>query len=521
MLNLEHLLRIVLWVSFSVLLVDFLLVMFILRRRLSRWLYFKKKDAAVKEFVGPIQRFLAQHLAADDLLATLQSAPDAAERDAIRDLLLESLEGSARKPVTEILFRLGYVEIWAREAFGRRRAGELIHHVVTQEALPPAPMLRFPSIRRLRLFCVRRARAVHQLGHLDASFSQVFIREALRDPSAYVIRANVAAMGSNQQGYEVPILLELLRHTVKGSNDVPVTSIKTALVRHSISHLDQFVPFLGDTDPHYRFVIVDTIRQVCDAAGFALNTRDFPESLYQWFVDKAAHDESVDVRARSARVVRHFHDAAATVTLRAMMLDRNEFVRLHTVRACADPYYSELLGDIARRITDPRWRVREASVKTLAAFGKAGRQQLARYFLGTTDQFASEQIIEEMQRSGIIAEMLPALSGEDGEFTLAMNVCSKMVRMGKTSLLTDILGREMRLSRWAPASLSAEPLTRSAQKARAQLLELLLASPTADLMSALRSLAERKDDQLSTRAQAALQSQTTRPAPPPERSAHA
>lgn len=522
MLNFAHLVRIVLWLSLSVLAIDLLLVAFILRRRLSRWLYFSKKDAAVKRFAEPIQHFLAGQLSADDLVATLQTASSVAERDAIRELLLDSLEGSGRKPVTEVLFRLGYIEAWAREAFGSRRTGELLRHIVAEDKLPPAVKRRFTRIRRLRLFSVKRARAVNQLGQLDAAFSRLFVREALADPSAYVIRANVAAMGHNQQAHEVPLLLDLLRQAVKGSSELPVNSVKTALVRYPISHLDQFIPFLDDEDFRFRFVLVDSIRQVCDAAKFPLNAKDFPESLYQWFIDKAAQDESVDVRARSARVIRYFHDAAATITLRAMMLDRNEFVRLHTVRACADPHYSALIPDITRRITDPRWRVREASVKTLATFSKAGRRQLAQYFLDTTDQFASEQMIEEMQRSGIITEMLPSLSGGNGEFTLTMNVCAKMVRMGKTSLLTDLLGHEVRLSRWAPATTSAEPITISAQRARAQLLDLLLASPTNDLMTALRALAERKDDELSAKAQAALESRTPAAAALPGiRSTHA
>jgi HEAT repeat protein len=506
MLNLEHIVKIVLWVSLTVLAIDLFLVLFILGRRLRRSLYFNKKDAATKQFSEPIHDFLTSKTPADDLIAKLQTNHSRAGRDAIRDLLVDSLDGPGRKAVTEVLFRLGYIERWSREAFAGERSGQVLRHIIAHEDLPPAKKRRFERIRRLRLFCIRRARAVTQLGHLDPSFAQVFMREALNDPSPYVGRANIAAMGHHQQAYEVPVLLQLLRQTVKGSNDLPAASVKAALVRYSISHLGQFVPFLKDEDAYYRFLLVDSIREICEGAKFALTAQDFPENLYQWFLDHGAQDPSVDVRARSARVIRYFHDPAAALTLRALLLDQNEFVRLHTVRACADPYYSELISDIIRRITDPRWRVREASVKTLALFGKAGRQQLASYFLNTPDKFASEQIVEEMQRGGIIAEMLPALSSENGESTLAMNVCAKMVRMGKTSLLTDLLGHEMRLNRWATASSSAEPITRSAQRARAQLLDILLASPTPELMATVRSLAERKDDQLSAKAQAALES---------------
>lgn len=505
-MNIENLLRIVLWVALSVLAVDLILVMFILRRRLSRWLYFNNKDAAMKRFAEPVRDFLSGKIAIEDLVATLRSARRRAERDAIRDLLLENLPGDNRKPITDVLFRLGFVEAWATDAFGSRRARELLQHIVRGEKLPARKKAGFKRVRRLRLFCVRRARSVAQLGHLDADFAKVFMREALHDPSPYVGRANVAAMGNNRDAYHVPILLELLRQTTEERSELPVHSLKTALVRHSIEELTQFVPFLNDDNPRFRFLLVDSIREICEGTQVPLAAKDFPQPLYRWFLDKAAQDESIDVRARSARVIRHFHDPAATLTLRALLLDKNEFARLHTVRACADPYYAELVSDIGRRITDSRWRVREAAVKTLATFGTAGRQQLENHFLATTDQYASEQLIDEMQRVGIIAEMLPALGAQNGESAQAAGVCSKMVRMGKTSLLMDLLVSETRVSRWASASPSTEPMTQTAQRARSQLLDILLASPTPELMQTVRSIAGREDDQLSSKAQAALKS---------------
>ena len=521
MVNLENLLRIVIWLTLSVLAIDLVLVLFILRRRFSRWLYFNKKDLAVKRFTEPIHDFLAGKIAVEDLVSTLRVGRRKAERDAIRDLLLESLAGNNRKAVTDALLRLGFVDAWASEAYGGRRARQLIHHIVTGDKLPLLQKRRFRRIRRLRLFCVKRARAVAQLGHLDADFAQVFVRESLADPSPFVGRANVSAMGRNQEMYEVPILLELLRQTTDGANELPVHSVKTALVRHPITELDQFVPFLNDPNPSFRFLLVDSIREICDAATFTLGPRNFPEQLYQWFLAQAAQDESIDVRARSARVIRYFHDGAAIRALRALLLDKNEFVRLHTIRACADPYYSELISDIGRRITDARWRVREAAVKTLATFGPAGRQHLENLFLATTDQYASEQIIEEMQRAGIIVEMLPALGSQNGDFARATAVCTKMVRMGKTSLLTDLLGHETRMARWASVTPSAEPISISAEKARAQLLEILLASPTPELMEALRLLASREDGPLRKKAQSVLQSDAVQPAPAARRATHA
>ena len=75
-------------------------------------------------------------------------------------------------------------------------------------------------------------------------------------------------------------------------------------------------------------------------------------------------------------------------------------------------------------------------MKALAAFGTSGSNELYRYFINTKDQYVSEQISEEIQRSGLTADMVAALAhgGEDRD--LAMAVAKKLVLMGKSSLLT-------------------------------------------------------------------------------------
>lgn len=499
--NLEHLIRVVLWLAVSVLAVDFAMVLYILMRRLGRRRYYNRKDAAKERFTEPVRRFLAGELSAEELVSLLQTGRSRPARDAVQGLLMGNLTASNRPAVTTVVFHLGLIDVWAAEAFGKRRARQLIRHITEGAALPPAKKPRFAGIRRRRLFCVARAHAVAQLGQLDPEFAQVFMNEAMQDPSPYVGRANIAAIGRNREAFEVTVLLEVLRQSVEGANELPMLSVKTALVRYPVQQLAHFTPYLDDPNSRFRFFVVDSIREICDSAATPLSAQDFPDSLTRWFLDKAPVDESIDVRARSARVIRHFHNAGAVAALRALLHDPDEFVRLHTVRACADSHYSELLSDIVQRMTDAKWRVREASIKTLAAFGLAGRQQLSQNFLNTSDRYTSEQIAEEMQRGGIVADLLPALGSSNGEAPLAANVYSRLVDMGKTSLLTDLLAREARLSRWGAGTPLGDP-----QRARARLLDILLAAPTPQLMATMQALADRKDDQLSGRAQALLQS---------------
>jgi hypothetical protein len=505
--NIDKLVLVVLILAVVVLLVDIVLVIYIFHRRLSRNRFFQRKDATRRQLSSTVRNFLAGDIGVDEATEALRSAKSPPAREAVQDMLLDGIGSNNRRAVTEVLMRLGLVAIWAKEAFGARRARQLINHVANGASLPPQGKKSFQGIRSMRLFCVKRARSVALLGQLDGDYAQAFMDEAQHDPSPYVGRANVAAMGQNRESFAVSVLLELLRQAAEGVNGLSVLSVKTALVRYPLTELAQFTHCLSDPNEKFRYLVVDSIREICDNTNLTLSTQDFPPDLYRWFLDQAKHDSSVDVRARSARVIRHFHDTGAVLGLRTLMQDDNEFVRLHAVRSCADPYYTDLVPDVVQRIGDAKWRVREAAVKTLSTFGIEGRTQLANYFLSTPDQYASEQIVDEMQRGGIIGDLLPGLGSDGPESWVVMKVCSKMVRMGKTSLLTELLSREIRMSRLGDAPSAAQiAAMETAQKARTQLLDVLAMSPTPQLMETVQSLARRDRDHLKGKAQTILQS---------------
>ncbi len=344
--------------------------------------------------------------------------------------------------------------------------------------------------RRLRALSIRRAEAVGNLGRLSPRRGAAFIREALQDPSPLVRQVAIAALGQNQIPDGVRILLEELSKIVDGKSDLPVRSVKTALVRYPIQKLGHFVPFLNGDNPRFRFLAVDSIREICKRAEPGTANPEFPLELRQWFLEEGIRDESADVRARSAGVLGYFRDELALQGLRNLLRDENEFVRLHTVRACADPYYTELIPELLERVTDRKWRVREATVRTMAAFEAEGTRQLQSLFLNTTDRYASEQIVEELQRSGMLLQVLCALSSPGtAEAKLAAQVCSKIVSLGMISLITgSVLCGEGPL-----------PLRRA-------LLDLLSSSQSPQVVAALREIAASADDLLQPEAEQILDS---------------
>jgi hypothetical protein len=145
---------------------------------------------------------------------------------------------------------------------------------------------------------------------------------------------------------------------------------------------------------------------------------------------------------------------------------------LHAVRACADRSYSELIPSVVKRLSDKKWRVREAAVRTLSVFGSSGTNELYRYFISTNDLYASEQIAEGIQRGGLVPDLTAALTSSVEDAGLARAVFEKMAILGKTSLLITTVA--------------------SVTKPQAQiaLMESLTTSPTPELAAVLKMISE-------------------------------
>lgn len=482
---------IVKWLAIGAISIDLALVVFILSRRAAHNRFYSRKDAAQRRFSGIIAECFAGKLSLERTTLLLK-AGGRPEREAARTLLLGSIRAATQRQATGLLLALGFVQEWAEQAFGKRRAEELLRSITRDKGLAPPPQTSRPHhagrLRRLRVFSISRAVAVARLGRLSPEFSGCFMQEALRDPSPYVGRMAVASIGRNQLQNGVAILLEELRRSVDDETELPIRSIQTALVRYPLAELRHITPYLKQQgSPRFRFLAVNSIREMCTRAESQHpGGLEFPAELRRWFLEEAVRDESADVRARSASVIGHFRSPEAMQALRLLMEDSNEFVRLHSVRACADPYYAGMIGDTLRRITDQRWRVREAAVKSVGSFQVTGRQQLEQYFLDTTDRYASEQIGEELQRSGTALQIVSALATPDGEASQARKVCRKMAELGMVSLMAEELASDKSLG------------------LRSQLLDVLSASESPQFIDALRWIVAHQADPLKAKAELLL-----------------
>lgn len=443
MFFLEDLGTLVLWLLATIIVVNLLFVCFVFYRRAARKRYYIAKDVARDAHRQQVAEFASGAVSLEQMVRMVGAASKRAERDAVHELLFAAATPQNLSRISELLFILGYVERWAREAFGRSRAKVLVAKAVKKEAIDIDVERRRTGnpLSRVRMYSVPRALAVDLLSRLAPEYAAIFMGEALKDPASDVRRMAIAGLGRARHPAIIGLLMEELRRAVETGNDVSLRSMKASLCAYKMEDLRHFLPFLAHPNKRMRFFVVDSVREICSAAGKRnmLNKNEFPPEMYAVFLDRLVKDDHFDVRARSAAVIKHFRDQRAVTALRALLNDENEFVRLHAVRVCADRFYGALVADIVRRLHDERWRVREAAARVVTTFGSSGMNELYRSFLTTEDNYASEQIAEVLQRAGMMPLLLKSLTADPEEAGLAENVCRKMVHMRKTSYMVSAL----------------------------------------------------------------------------------
>ncbi len=493
---LEDLTGLVLWALFTVIIINVVFLIFVFFRRVKRKRYYKEKDAARIRFQPVVAELAANYITVEEAAEFLREAHAKVERDAVQELLFSAMTAENESRISQVFFVLGYVEQWSKKAFGRSRAARTIDAALQHE--PPTTLApeksALDSYHRLRMSSVPRAVAIYNLGRLAPEFSTIFAAEALRDPASDVRRSAIAALGRNRNVSAIPLLIEELRKSIEEHSDVSIRSTKAALAFYSLADLRHFVPYLTHPNRRLRFFVVDIVRDITHKAARNTNLtkNDFAPQLYEIYLQKVVNDDFADVRARSISVIRHFHDARSTQALRALLSDENEFVRLHAVRAAADPFYIDLIPQITPLLSDRKWRVREATVRTLGTFGNAGTSQVYRYFLQSKDNYASEQIADEIQRVGFLTHVTDYHVAGGEEALMVKSVFQKMAGMKKTSLMNNMVA-----SGYAP-------------ELRIMLMDALATAPSAELPGVLATIAKNDTTEVGAKAGSIL-----RNIPPP------
>lgn len=463
------------WMIIAALAVTAAFMLFMVYRRIMRNRYYAAKDGARIRFQTAVANCLNGQISVPTAGRRIGRLQTPAERDALEQLLFARLTPENTETVSELLLAHGFVLRWSQRGFGKKLGRKLTADVAKGRACSSVKNVRqylaSGWLQRRRIFSVHRAVVLNKLGRLSPRHASHFLAAALADPSEIVRRLAIERMGENSFPGAIPLLLEELRRAVEEGNDVSLRTIKSALIHYRMEDMNAFLPFMRHPARRMRFFVVDTLREICHRQSHhqsndqLLGEARFSAELRAELLQTCCRDEFADVRASCAGVVRHFKTPEAVAALRELLVDESELVRENAVRACAHPwfvqqehaaygfsnlFFADLLPDLLKRVTDLRWRVREAAVIALTSLEPDGLTELCHFFASSSDRYACEQVAEEFQRRGLVARMVVGLPTAAGATTLHLAVCRKLLSMGQTSMMIAAIGAvtspELRIS---------------------------------------------------------------------------
>ncbi len=495
--RIEVLTAVVIWLIIAVVAVIVGIVLVTVQRRINRGRYFERLDRARQRAQELLEPFYQKKATLESIVASCRNYRSKAERQALEDVLFCHTKIQEELALTrEVLRKLGWIREWidilrSRTTEPCGEIGKLLKEI--GDHYPGTSQKRGIALWLIPDFTARCI-AADKLARVPAPEGLCALVAGSADPHPEVREVCIRQLGNFADPACLPLLLEQLVYVLGSKARISVRNIKSALVRFSLQDLEGFLPALEHPNRRVRFFAVDIIREIADrraAVSGLLTKNDFSSAIYRLFTERLYQDEFGDVRARSAAIVAHFHDPISYKILEKLLQDKEWFVRMHACRALGSKSFIPIAPVLAERIGDSNWLVREAAVRSLMKMGQLGTEQIVRTFLTTQDKYASEQISEELQRSGVLIELLASITSSEAD--TVTRVIRRMLALNKSTMLISYL---------------MSPLPSSQRLA---LLQELSASSAPDCRKALQICAEGDlDPQLRLFALNALRSAETR-----------
>lgn len=458
-----------------------------IQRRINRRRYFETLDQArqrIKETVDPL---FEKQTDLESAVAAVRTFRSKAERQALEEAFFRHTQTAGEIVLTrQILTRMGQVREWidvlrSRQQEPSKEASRILTGFGDTYRGPTG----FRKLKlRLRSGFMDRCIAASKLARVRTPEGVFAFVAGLSDPHVDVHEICIRSLGNTADPTILPVLMEELVNVLEGRSPISVRSIKTALCQFPLEAVDGFLPVLQGENRRARFFAVDVLREIADrraAASGLLNKNDFSPAIYKLFTERLYQDDWGDVRARAAMVIAHFHDPTSHKILEKLLQDEAWFVRLHTCRALANKFFLPVASALALRLNDSYWLVREAAVRSLMEMGDLGTNQIIESFLVSTDRYATEQISEELQRSGLLISLLDTV-GEPEQHRQIVLVIRKMISIKKFAMLlaylvspvpsirkllliremADVVTRDCEQTLWTCAKADPDPAVRAA-----------------------------------------------------------
>ena len=351
------------------------------------------------------------------LARLLASGPNPSGIAALRELSRDELEVLldplfARRKITErsmvflhgLCAELGLIEAWeSRVADDQSPAAQSSGSGVHQH-----PHDR-TGARHLA-----RAKSVRNLGTLRHRSSWPLLACALDDRHLDIRLAALRALAAMGVADSFPVLRDRLQAVAQGKSvALSMRGLQAAMVAFDLRCLPALLPILRHTDRRVRLRATEilwamVLREAARQPRVALSQEILSPPIVELLLTELAVDTSAAIRARAAELIVVLADPRTTSVLRNLLLDRQWLVRLYAVHALAHfrQTVSSLHPYMRECLRDPHWRVREAATKTLISLGQEGKEQLFEHFLASRDHPTRQQIIEVIERTGLMSSLV-------------------------------------------------------------------------------------------------------------------
>jgi HEAT repeat protein len=358
------------------------------------------------------------------------------------ELLLEPLllKCSSAAPLAKVLeglcLELGLIDIW------QRRILDQFGPVSFRQALSiPDGLLHFFP----RLHFLLRARSARNLGLLRHQASWPILAKALDDPHPDVQQVALRSLAALREPQSFPALLDRMGKAVMDNRSgLSLHALKAAMAKYPLSQALQLLPALRHPHPRMRAAAAEILREMAkrEPAG---NQALFPyKSVLDRELVTLSSDADPEVRAIAAELIAHLDLATSSSAVRQGLQDPQWSVRAAALQTVAQRPGLLPMAEVQGFLTDPHRTVRQAALRALLAYGREGVSRLYENFLEAEDEILREQIIEELEHSGLVLSLLRNFG--DSPSNLETRVVERLVSMGATrylhAALTNSSGRQ-------------------------------------------------------------------------------
>jgi HEAT repeat protein len=291
-----------------------------------------------------------------------------------------------------------------------------------------------------------RARSARNLGLLRHRASWPILAKALDDPHPDVQLVALRSLATLREPRSFPALLDQMDKAVtENHSGLSVHFLKAAMARFPLIQALQLLPALHHPHPGVRSAAAEILREIVKSEPAGQQALIQYKSVFDRELATLASDPDPEVRAIAAEVIAHLDVAVSGSVLRQVLQDPQWSVRIGALQTLAQRPGLLPMAEVQRFLTDPHRMVRQAALRALLAYGREGVAKLYEHFLETEDETLREQILEELEHSGLVLSLLQNFGDSPGN--LETRVVERLVTMGATrylhAALSNSTGRQL------------------------------------------------------------------------------